>query len=420
MPGLALGTVVHRVMILMIGEPSGEGAIRSRRDWAAPWRSVGHMCAASQRGRGIAGTMTAWQLLPLATALISTPRHLRPGGRIWTGRSTTSTTAGRTTARCSSSCTVSGVAAQLGGDSAHPLGDVSGPGDRPRRLRAHPATRAVTAHRRQPRPARPLRRRGHRSTGHPRGQLDGRPPQHAPRRRAPRPRGGAGPRRPCRSGGPDGTPDPLVTLMFGAYAVPAVGRVLHVSSPQPVLRRGAGPGGAAALLRRHRAGAGHVVRQHLQLAREREDYPDVDAELIVAGRSLVFVLARRRWLYALMGRISVPVLLIHGSKDRLVPIAAARWVATATRRGGSRSPRTSGTFPSSRCRSGPSTDDPGLAGLGGRGRRARRASVTPRGDDASVTRRAVTNGQSRHGRRGPGTLVGVEAVDLGGIPLGDD
>jgi pimeloyl-ACP methyl ester carboxylesterase len=70
-----------------------------------------------------------------------------------------------------------------------------------------------------------------------------------------------------------------------------------------------------------------VVRQHLELARERQDYPDVDAELVVAGRSLVLVLARRRWLYALMGRISVPVLMIHGSKDRLVPIGAARAVA---------------------------------------------------------------------------------------------
>ena len=148
------------------------------------------------------------------------------------------------------------LAAQLGGDSAHPRGDVSGPGDRPRRLRAHPATRAVTAHRRQPRPARPLRRRGHRSTGHPRGQLDGRPPQHAPRRRTPRPRGGAGPRRPCRSGGPHGTPRPARHAHVRRVCRARRGPRLHVSSPQPVLRRGAGPGGAAALLRRHQAGAG--------------------------------------------------------------------------------------------------------------------------------------------------------------------
>jgi len=72
---------------------------------------------------------------------------------------------------------------------------------------------------------------------------------------------------------------------------------------------------------------GEDQTQHLELARERQDYPDVDAELIVAGRSLILVLARRRWLYALMGRITVPVLLLHGAKDRLVPIAAARAVA---------------------------------------------------------------------------------------------
>lgn len=129
--------------------------------------------------------------------------------------------------------------------------------------------------------------------------------------------------------GPTARPDPLVTLMFGAYAVPAVARVF-MSRRRSLFSAEAQ---ALAVLRLCcvdiKRVPEHVVRQHLQLAREREDYPDVDAELIVAGRSLVFVLARRRWLYALMGRISVPVLLIHGSKDRLVPIAAARWVATA-------------------------------------------------------------------------------------------
>jgi pimeloyl-ACP methyl ester carboxylesterase len=70
-----------------------------------------------------------------------------------------------------------------------------------------------------------------------------------------------------------------------------------------------------------------VLVQHLALARERDGYPDVDAELVVAGRSLVLVLARRRWIRGMMRSISVPVLLLHGDKDRLVPLAAARAVA---------------------------------------------------------------------------------------------
>jgi pimeloyl-ACP methyl ester carboxylesterase len=129
--------------------------------------------------------------------------------------------------------------------------------------------------------------------------------------------------------GPTARPDPLVTLMFGAYAVPALARVL-MSRRRSLF---SAESQAMAVLRLccvdTRRVPGHVLRQHLELAREREDYPDVDAELIVAGRSLVLVLARRRWLDALMGRISKPVLLLHGAKDRLVPIAAARRVARA-------------------------------------------------------------------------------------------
>jgi pimeloyl-ACP methyl ester carboxylesterase len=117
--------------------------------------------------------------------------------------------------------------------------------------------------------------------------------------------------------------------MFGAYAVPALARVL-MSRRRSLF---SAESQAMAVLRLccvdTRRVPGHVLRQHLELAREREDYPDVDAELIVAGRSLVLVLARRRWLDALMGRISKPVLLLHGAKDRLVPIAAARRVARA-------------------------------------------------------------------------------------------
>jgi pimeloyl-ACP methyl ester carboxylesterase len=72
-----------------------------------------------------------------------------------------------------------------------------------------------------------------------------------------------------------------------------------------------------------------IVEQHIQLARERSDYPDVDAELIVAARSLLWVLARRRLQASMLHAITVPVLLLHGDKDRLVPIASARVAAQA-------------------------------------------------------------------------------------------
>ena len=72
-----------------------------------------------------------------------------------------------------------------------------------------------------------------------------------------------------------------------------------------------------------------VVAAHLALAAERQEYPDVDAELVIAARSLLWVLARRRRHDAMLRRIAVPVLLLHGDRDRLVPIAAARRTAAA-------------------------------------------------------------------------------------------
>ena len=80
--------------------------------------------------------------------------------------------------------------------------------------------------------------------------------QPAPRRRAARPRGRAGARRSRCARGPDGTPRPArhphVRRVCRAGRRPRA----HVSPPQPPVRRGAGHGGAAALLRRHDAGAG--------------------------------------------------------------------------------------------------------------------------------------------------------------------
>lgn len=127
--------------------------------------------------------------------------------------------------------------------------------------------------------------------------------------------------------GPTAWPDPLVTATFAMYAVPALARrvmsrrrLLHSPEEQ-----------ALAVLRLCCVDASRVpetvVNHHLALARERADYPDVDAELVVAGRSLLLTLARRRWLYRLTQRITVPVLLLQGSKDRLVPLGAARAMA---------------------------------------------------------------------------------------------
>lgn len=122
-------------------------------------------------------------------------------------------------------------------------------------------------------------------------------------------------------------PDPRVAGMFGLYLVPAVGRGVvarrrSASSAEEV---------TMALMKLCCADpsrvSNSVVEAHLELARERLDYPDIDAELIVATRSLLWIMARRRQHASMMRDIAVPVLLLHGDHDRLVPIASARVAA---------------------------------------------------------------------------------------------
>ncbi len=124
-------------------------------------------------------------------------------------------------------------------------------------------------------------------------------------------------------------PDPLVAASFGMYAVPHLGRAMlkarrRVRSPDQL---------AMDVLRLccvdpTRVPA-DVLEQHMELARARAGYPDIDEHFLTAARSLMGVLARRGTLMATMKAIQGPVLLLHGEKDRLVPIGASRAAAAA-------------------------------------------------------------------------------------------
>ena len=123
--------------------------------------------------------------------------------------------------------------------------------------------------------------------------------------------------------------DPLVTASFGMYAVPHLGRAMlkarrRVRSPDQL---------AMDILRfccvdPTRVPA-DVLEQLLEVARTRSVYPDIDDHFLTAARSLLGVLARRSVFAATMKAIRGPVLLLHGEKDRLVSVGAARAVAAA-------------------------------------------------------------------------------------------
>jgi pimeloyl-ACP methyl ester carboxylesterase len=70
-----------------------------------------------------------------------------------------------------------------------------------------------------------------------------------------------------------------------------------------------------------------VLEAATELAKYRREQPSQDAAFLQASRSLMWVMARpQRYLQA-MRALEQPVLLLHGDRDRLVPVAAARKVA---------------------------------------------------------------------------------------------
>lgn len=127
----------------------------------------------------------------------------------------------------------------------------------------------------------------------------------------------------------DARPDLRVVASFAAFLFPAVGRRLLSRRRDTTSAEEA----AHALLRLccedpSRVPA-DVVGQHIELAGERREYSDADSEMLTAAQSLLFVLADRRRYAAMQRSIDVPVLLLHGDRDRLVPVASARAAAAA-------------------------------------------------------------------------------------------
>jgi pimeloyl-ACP methyl ester carboxylesterase len=123
-------------------------------------------------------------------------------------------------------------------------------------------------------------------------------------------------------------PDPRTAAAFTAFALPAIGRAVLARRSTFATEQATTDLLRLCCVDPSRVPA-HVVDQHLELADQRRAYSDVDAELLSAARSLLWVLADRRRYAAMQRSITAPVLLLHGDRDRLVPVAAARAAAKA-------------------------------------------------------------------------------------------
>lgn len=124
-------------------------------------------------------------------------------------------------------------------------------------------------------------------------------------------------------------PDAKVFATFAAFMVPVVGRRM-VRRPRD---EESAVQAARELMQLCCADPDLIPREvvdlHAELAGQRLEYPDVDSEMLTAAQSLIWVLADRRRYAAMLEDIDVPVLLLHGDKDRLINIASARAAAEA-------------------------------------------------------------------------------------------
>ena len=127
--------------------------------------------------------------------------------------------------------------------------------------------------------------------------------------------------------GPRRALDPLVAVTFALYAVPMLGerflwlrrrRSTPLRQVRDMLRLcGVDPDALPA----------HTIDRSITLIEQRRDVPGMDKAFLSAARSLLRLLVDPRGYRQAMASIRVPVLMVQGDEDRLVPVAAARDVA---------------------------------------------------------------------------------------------
>ncbi|SER44870.1 Pimeloyl-ACP methyl ester carboxylesterase [Lentzea xinjiangensis] len=121
-------------------------------------------------------------------------------------------------------------------------------------------------------------------------------------------------------------PDPTMLSTFFLYAVPGLGeRFLAKSRAVPARRQ------VDRVLELVCADPA-VIPEELKQASEhligrRAEVGGLDAAFLAAARSTVLTTSKRGACYAAMAKVRVPVFLMSGDRDRLVNVAAARYVA---------------------------------------------------------------------------------------------
>lgn len=126
---------------------------------------------------------------------------------------------------------------------------------------------------------------------------------------------------------PGARPDPQVAATFALYAVPRVGELVLSRYAARYTDRQRVLGTVALCFADPSRSDPAVVDAGVELAAWRRTLPDPEAEFLGAARSLLRVLRGRRDYDRVVRTVDRPVLLVHGARDRLVPVSAAKRAA---------------------------------------------------------------------------------------------
>ena len=118
-----------------------------------------------------------------------------------------------------------------------------------------------------------------------------------------------------------------VAAIFAGYCLPGIGELL-MSGRKALL---GSEGSVKQMLELCCVDAGRVAPEVVQatiaLSQERTKTAGGNAAFLSAARSIVACILQRGAFEKMVGRISAPALIVHGTHDRLVPLAAARRLA---------------------------------------------------------------------------------------------
>jgi pimeloyl-ACP methyl ester carboxylesterase len=123
-------------------------------------------------------------------------------------------------------------------------------------------------------------------------------------------------------------PDPTVTALFAMYATPLVGKLLMSRRRQWTPEAAVKATLTLCCVDITRIPS-DVMTQHVTMAHRRTKFAGTEKDFLVAARSVVSTAGyfRGQSYRRTMRSIQAPVLMLHGVRDRLVPLAAARAAA---------------------------------------------------------------------------------------------